>query len=43
MIDSHQQRLGAFGDKGGLADREWQMIDAVVSRTCTLFDTGSVK
>ncbi len=41
MSDSHQQRLGAFGDKGGLPDGGWQTLDAVTAGTCALFDTGS--
>lgn len=41
MNDSHQQRLGAFSDKGGLPDGEWQTLDAVAAGTCALFDTGS--
>ena len=41
MNNSHQQRLGAFGDKGGLPDGEWHTLDAVSAGTCALFDTGS--
>lgn len=41
MSNSHQQRLGAFGDKGGLPDGEWQTLDEVVAGTCALFNTGS--
>lgn len=41
MSASHQQRLGAFGDKGGLPDGSWQTLDEVTAGTCALFDTGS--